>query len=71
MIGLDLGTTNSCVAIQGPFGGAESVRGVAVGPDPPYDTVLRSAVFDPVAQLPRSGARPFDASIARRAARRT
>ena len=46
MIGIDLGTTNSCVAVRDPFGGASTVR-VAVGPNPPYDTVLRSVVYDP------------------------
>lgn len=46
MIGIDFGTTNSCVAIRGAFGDVEPVA-VATGPRPPYDTVLRTAVLNP------------------------
>ena len=46
MIGVDFGTTNSCVAIRDAFGSIESVL-VATGNRPPYDTVLRSAVLNP------------------------
>src|SRR5688572_16039268 len=46
MIGIDFGTTNSCVAVRGAFGEVEPVA-VATGPRPPYDTVLRTAVLNP------------------------
>lgn len=46
MIGLDFGTTNSCVAIRTALGDVEAVS-VATGNEPPYDTVLRTAVLDP------------------------
>src|SRR3954451_25132668 len=46
MIGIDFGTTNSCVAVRGAFGDVEPVA-VATGPRPPYDTVLRTAVLNP------------------------
>lgn len=48
MIGIDVGTTNSCVAVRGAFGEVEPVA-VATGPKPPYDTVLRTAVLNPAA----------------------
>lgn len=46
MIGVDFGTTNSCVAIAGVRGGVRAIP-VATGKAPPFDTVLRSAVLDP------------------------
>src|SRR4051794_33968801 len=46
MIGIDFGTTNSCVAVRAGFGDVEAVA-VATGPRPPYDTVLRTAVLNP------------------------
>ena len=49
MIGIDFGTTNSCVAVRGAFGEVEPVA-VATGPSPPYDTVLRTAVLNPQRQ---------------------
>ncbi|MCE7888661.1 MAG: Hsp70 family protein [Sorangiineae bacterium PRO1] len=50
MIGLDFGTTNSCVAIRNAFGSVEPIV-VATGNRPPYDTVLRSAVLDPTSDM--------------------
>lgn len=46
MIGVDFGTTNSCVAIGDVLGGVRAIP-VATGKAPPFDTVLRSAVLDP------------------------
>ena len=45
MIGIDFGTTNSCVAIRDAFG---EVRAVPVSTGrAPFNTVLRSAILDP------------------------
>ena len=54
MIGIDFGTTNSCVAIRGAFGEVEALA-VATGPRPPYDTVLRTAVLNPLDDRPALG----------------
>jgi hypothetical protein len=54
MIGIDFGTTNSCVAIRGAFGDVEAIA-VATGPRPPYDTVLRTAVLNPEDDRARIG----------------
>src|SRR3954447_5353354 len=54
MIGIDFGTTNSCVAIRGAFGDVEPVA-VATGPRPPYDTVLRTAGLNPESRRAQIG----------------
>ena len=53
MIGIDFGTTNSCVAVLTPFG----VQAVAVENDAriPYNTILRSAVLNPEGGRPVIG----------------
>ena len=47
VIGLDLGTTNSCVSFVDPLGDLRRVA-VATGNNPPYDRVLASIVLDPL-----------------------
>ena len=54
MIGIDLGTTNSCVAVRRAFGEVDALA-VATGPRPPYDTVLRTAVLNPQGDRPAVG----------------
>lgn len=65
MIGIDLGTTNSCVALRGPFGDVESVA-VATGPRPPYDTVLRTAVLNPQQDRALIGQEAFNRAASQR-----
>ena len=62
MIGIDFGTTNSCVAIDG--GIYDPVRAVSLRPEntQPYDTVLASAVYDPFGRTPLLGRNAQQAS---------
>lgn len=55
MIGIDFGTTNTCAAIDG--GLYEPVRAISLRPENthPYDTVIASAVLDPLGRKPLLG----------------
>jgi hypothetical protein len=65
VIGIDFGTTNSCVAIDG--GLYDPVRAVSLRPEntQPYDTVLASAVYDPFGRRPQLGRNAQQASRTR------
>lgn len=62
MIGIDFGTTNTCAAIDG--GLYEPVRAISLRPENthPYDTVIASAVLDPLGQKPLLGRNAQQAS---------